>query len=257
MFKSCLKLPLTYFFLLFLLSSNANSVILTNINVDGNDRISNETIKMFSNVKIGDDLSENDLNKILKKLYETNYFEDVSIKLIEGNLYISVKENPIIENINYNGIKSNTLKETITKNLNLRSRSSYNDILLKKDKDLILSSLKEQGYYFSEIVIDVVDLKNNKVDLNYNIELNDKAKIKKVSFIGNKIYKDRKLRNIIISEEYKFWKIISGKKYLNENLINFDKRLLRNFYLNKGYYDVKINSSFAKLMQKINFILES
>ena len=255
MFKSCLKSPLTYFFLLFLLCSNANSVILTNINVDGNDRISNETIKMFSKVNIGDDLSESDLNKILKELYETNYFEDVSIKLIEGKLYISVKENPIIENINYNGIKSNTLKETITKNLNLRPRSSYNNILLKKDKDLILSSLKEQGYYFSEIVIDVVDLKNNKVDLNYNIELNDKAKINKISFIGNKIYKDRKLRNIIISEEYKFWKIISGKKYLNENLINFDKRLLRNFYLNKGYYDVKINSSFAKLIDDDGFEL--
>ena len=255
MFNSCLKLSLTYFFVLFLFSSNANSVILKNINVDGNDRISNETIQMFSNVNIGDDLSEKDLNNILKKIYDTNYFEDVSIKLIDGNLFISVKENPIIENINYTGIKSNTLKELITKNLNLRSRSSYNDILLKKDKDLILSSLKEQGYYFSEIVIDIVDLKNNKVDLNYNIKLNDKAKIKKISFIGNKIYKDRKLRNIIISEEYKFWKIISGKKYLNENLINFDKRLLRNFYLNKGYYDVKINSSFAKLIDDRGFEL--
>ena len=78
MFKSCLKLSLTYFFVLFLFSSNANSVILTNINVDGNDRISNETIQMFTNVKIGDDLSEKDLNNILKEIYDTNYFEDVS-----------------------------------------------------------------------------------------------------------------------------------------------------------------------------------
>ena len=60
---------------------------------------------------------------------------------------------------------------------------------------------------------------------------------------------------MIISEEYKFWKIISGKKYLNEGLINFDKRLLRNFYLNKGYYDVVINSSFAKLIEKDEFEL--
>ena len=255
MFTRCSKLFLNYLFLLFLLSSNANSVTLTNINVDGNNRISNETIKMFSDAKIGDDITENDLNIILKKLYETNYFEDVSVKLIDGNLNISVKENPIIENINYIGIKSITLKEIITKNLNLRSRSSYNDILLKKDKDLILSSLKEQGYYFSEVVIDIVDLKNNKVDVNYKIELNEKAKIRKISFIGKKIYKDRKLRNIIISEEYKFWKIISGKKYLNENLINFDRKLLQNFYLNKGYYDVKINSSFAKLVDDDGFEL--
>ncbi|WP_440934178.1 outer membrane protein assembly factor BamA [Candidatus Pelagibacter sp.] len=254
MFTSCSKLFLT-FFVLFLLSSNAYSVTLTNINVEGNDRISNETIKMFSDAKIGDDLNEVELNEILKKLYETNYFEDVSIEFIEGKLNITVKENPIIENVNYIGIKSNTLKESITKNLNLKSRSSYNDILLEKDRNLILSSLKEQGYYFSEVVIEIVDLKDNKIDLNYNIELNNKAKIKKISFIGNKIYKDRKLRNIIISEEYKFWKIISGKKYLNENLINFDKRLLRNFYLNKGYYDVKINSSFAKLIDNNGFEL--
>ncbi len=255
MYTSCLKFILTYFFISILISSNAYSATLTDIEVSGNNRISNETIKMFSNVKIGSDLTENDLNRILKKLYETNYFEDVSLKLTEGKLYISVKENPIIENINYNGIKSNTVKESITKNLNLRSRSSYNEILLKKDKDLILSSLKELGYYFSEVVVDVIDLKNNKIDLNYNIKLNDKAKIKKISFLGQKIYKDRKLRNIIISEEYKFWKIISGKKYLNENLINFDKRLLRNFYLNKGYYDVKINSSFAKLIDNDGFEL--
>ena len=78
MFRSCLKLLLAYFFALFFLSSNVYSAIITNINVEGNDRISNETIKMFSNVKIGDDLSEKDLNNILKKIYDTNYFEDVS-----------------------------------------------------------------------------------------------------------------------------------------------------------------------------------
>jgi len=255
MFLSCSKSLLTYLFITMLFSTTAYSVTVTDIEVDGNNRISNETIKMFSNIKIGNDLNESDLNEILKKIYDTNYFEDVSVKFKDGKLKISVKENPIIENINYNGVKSDTLLKNITKNLNLRSRSSYNEILLKKDKELILSALKEEGYYFSELVIDVIDLKENKVDLNFEIELNDKAKIKKISFLGEKIYKDRKLRNIIISEEYKFWKIISGKKYLNENLINFDKRLLRNFYLNKGYYDVRINSSFAKLIDDDGFEL--
>ena len=70
-----------------------------------------------------------------------------------------------------------------------------------------------------------------------------------------KFIKTRKLRNLIVSEEYKFWKIVSGKKYLNENLINFDKRLLKNFYLNKGFYDVEINSSFARLMEDNQFEL--
>ena len=73
--------------------------------------------------------------------------------------------------------------------------------------------------------------------------------------MGDKVFKDAKLKNIIVSEEYKFWKIISGKKYLNEVLIEFDKRLLKNFYLNKGFYDVIINSSFAKLTGKNEFEL--
>ena len=82
-----------------------------------------------------------------------------------------------------------------------------------------------------------------------------KAKISKITFTGNKIYKDKKLRNIIASEEYKFWKIISGKKFLNEELISLDERLLKNFYLNNGFYDVKVNTSFAKLINDDEFEL--
>ena len=71
------------------------------------------------------------------------------------------------------------------------------------------------------------------------------SKDKKITFIGNKIFKDSKLKRIITSSEYKYWKFLSGRKFLNENLVNFDKRLLTNFYKNNGYYNVEINSSFA------------
>ena len=175
--------------------------------------------------------------------------------LIYNTLTIKVDENPIIENISYNGIKSKSLKEKLTNNLKLSSRSSYNEILLNDDKKAIILKLKELGYYFSEVEIDLIELNDNKINLAFNIELGNKAKIKKINFIGNKVFKDSKLRNLIVSEEYKFWKIISGKKYLNENLIAFDNRLLRNFYLNKGFYDVKINSSFAKLVNEDEFEL--
>ena len=80
-----------------------------------------------------------------------------------------------------------------------------------------------------------------------------KAKIKKISFVGNKIFKDKELKNLIVSEEYKFWKFVSSKKYLNEDLIKFDNNLIRNFYLNKGFYNVEVNSSFAKLINNDEF----
>ena len=240
---------LTLLLLLFFLSIlKANSEIVKSIEIIGNERVSSETIKLFAKVNINENLDNNDLNDILKNLYDTNFFKDITIELVSNIFIIKVDENPIIENITFNGIKSDTLKQEVTKNLKLKSRSSFNEVLLNTDKKILKSSLKDAGYYFSNIDIETIDLGDKKLDLIFNIDLGNKAKIKKISFIGDKKFKDGKLKSLIVSEEYKFWKIISGKKFLNENLIKFDERLLKNFYLNKGYYDVEINSSFAKLL---------
>jgi outer membrane protein insertion porin family len=91
------------------------------------------------------------------------------------------------------------------------------------------------------------------INIEYKIDIGNKAKIGKISFLGNKIFKDKKLKSIIISEEYKFWKFISGKKYLQEQLTEIDKRLLKNFYLNKGFYNIEINTSFARLINDDEF----
>ena len=234
---------------------SVKSEIVKNIEILGNERVSNETILMFSDVNINDDLTENRINSILKSLYETNFFKDVSVSFNSSKLSITVIENPIIQSIIYNGIKSDTLKEKILKNVKLKSRSSYNEVVLARDENTILSSLKELGYYFSKVDIQLVELENNKIDLIFDIDLGNKSKIKKISFIGDKKIKDGKLKSVIISEEYKFWKFISGRKYLNESVINFDQRLLKNYYLNKGYYDVKVNSSFAKITNNDDFEL--
>ena len=111
------------------------------------------------------------------------------------------------------------------------------------------------GYYFTNVEAVLETLDENKVNLFYNIKLGEKSKIKKISFIGNKIFKDNKLRSVIVSEEYKFWKFISGRKFLNQDMIELDKNLLKNFYLNKGYRNVEINSSFAKLINENEFEL--
>ena len=253
MFKKIIKSFYIGILFNFLLFKSAYTEIVKSIEILGNDRIADETILMFSKIQIGSDLNKNDINNSLRFLYESNFFENVSIKLIQNNLTILVKENPIIENISFEGIKSNTLKEKILEDINLKSRSSYSEILLKETKSQIIRSLRNLGYYFAEVEIDLIDLNDNKIELTFNINLGEKAKIKKITFIGNKIFKDSKLKSLIVSEEYKFWKIISGKKYLNENLIKFDTRLLRNFYLNKGYYDVDINSSYAKLINNDEF----
>ncbi len=255
MLKNRFSLILFCISILFFTNKPVFSEIIKEISVEGNERISSETVIMFSKVSIDEDLKSEELNNIIKNIYQSNFFNDVSVTLKNNKLIIYVDEFPIIENINFNGIKSQTLLEKVTKDLNLISRSSYNESLLKKDRDKILKELKNLGYYFSEIEVTKKDLENKKINLVYEIKLGDKAKINKISFIGDKKFKDRKLRSIIISEEYKFWKFISGKKYLNENIILFDERLLKNFYRNKGYYAVKINSSFAKMYNNDEFEL--
>ena len=251
------KFKIVYLFLLLfiLFSFDSKAETINKFNVSGNERISSETIIMFSDTKIDQNLNDNDLNEILKRLYDTNFFELVSVELKNNILNISVKENPIIQNVVYNGVKSDTILSDITKDVILKSRSSFNEILLNKDKVLISRSLKTLGYYFSEIDVSIEELRDNKVNLIYNISTGKKSRIKKISFIGNKIYKDKKLKSVILSEEYKPWKFLSGKKYLNQPLIDYDRRLLKNFYLNKGYYNVVINSSFAKITNDQEFEL--
>jgi outer membrane protein insertion porin family len=210
---------------------------------------------MFSGIEIGDDINDYELNLILKDLYKTDYFKDVKILFKNNILNITVDEYPIIQSINYTGIKSKSLLENIIDENIIKEKSPYNDLLLKKEKNRTINKIKELGYYNSKIETLVETLDNNLVNINFIFNLGDKAKIKKISFIGNKIFKDKKLKRLIASTEYKFWKFISGRKYLNPKLADLDTRLLKNFYLNNGYYNVEINSSFAKLIDNNEFEL--
>ena len=229
-------------------SKNFESII-----INGNERISNETILLFSEIPDNKSLDENLINEILKKLYKSGFFKDVSVKIENKNLIIYVLENSIIQTVFIEGIKRKKTKQSLYEILSLRNRSSYNSTLVKKDETAILNFLKEAGYFFSNITSSYQDLGDNKIDLFYQIELGKKSKISKISFIGDKKFKDSTLKNIILSEEYRFWKFISGRKYLNEKLINYDKRLLNNFYKNKGFFNVIIESSFANYLGNDEF----
>ena len=245
---------LIQFFLLFIfLTFSSYSKNYKNIIINGNERISNETILVFSEIQDSKALDENSLNEILKKLYKSGFFKDVSIKIENNILIIDVLENPIIQTVFIEGIKRKKTEESLYEVLSLKNRSSYNSASIKKDETAILNFLKDDGYYFSNVKSSYQDLGDNKIDLLYQIELGEKSKISKISFIGDKKFKDSTLKSVIVSEEYKFWKFLSGKKYLNENLINYDKRLLNYFYKNKGFFNVVIESSFANYLGNDEF----
>ncbi len=243
-------------FIFFLIQfSSVNAEIIKNIFIEGNQRISDQTIKMFADVELNQDLNNENINIIIKKLYETNFFNDVSVSFINKDLTINVVENPIIGKVEIKGVKAQKNIIAIKENLKLKDRSSYNEFLLEQDKKQILKNLKNLGYYFPTVEASLEDKGDKIYNISYFIDIGEKAKIGKITFSGNKVFKDGKLKSIIISEEYRPWKFISGKKYLNENIIDIDLRLLKNFYLNNGYYNAKINSSFARLIDETTFEL--
>jgi outer membrane protein insertion porin family len=243
------------FLMLFLFTTPSLSKNYNEIIINGNSRISDETIKVFSKIPDNKTLDENSINLILKNLYNTFFFKDISVKIDNNQLVIDVEENPIIQSVFVEGVKAKKIKESITEILSLKDRSSFNNYQLNADKINITNTLKNRGYYFSTLTSEIEDLGDNKINLIHRINIGNKSKISKISFLGDKKIKDRTLKALILSEEYKFWKFLSGKKYLNEQLITFDQKLLNNFYKNLGYYNVKIESSYAKYIGNDKFEL--
>ena len=238
-----------YFFIILLISKFAFSYafgdIINKIEVKNNNRITKETIITFGGIELGKDYNQQQLNNILLDLYETNFFSDIKFDIQGDVLVVEVEERKIIQQIILNGVKAEKTKKSILKNLSLREKSPYVSFLAKQDINKIENSLNSAGYYFNKVDVTLKTNNNDTVDLIYNIDLGEKALIKKITFTGERYYKDKKLKNIIVSEESKFWKFISNKKYLNPNQIDLDLRLLERFYLNKGFYNVQIKNSSA------------
>ena len=247
---------LNYIIFVILFTSNiAIAETLKKFDIVGNDRVSKQTVINFSELDIGSNLDASDLNRSLKKLYDSNFFENVSINLNNGTLLITVEEFPIIQEIKFVGLKSNKMTEALYDQISLKEKNPYNKLFLKKDLRSILNTFKKSGYYFAKV--DVVEQKNsnNTITLIYEIDTGKKALIEDIRFIGDKKFKDRKLHSVITSEENKFWKLISKGKYLDVQRINLDKRLLKNFYLNNGYYSVKIQNAYSQIINEGGFAL--
>ena len=242
-------------FILLIFFSNSKAEVINSVEINGNERIAKETILVLSNISTGDDLDEFKINEIVKNLYETNFFKNINIDLKNGVLTINVEENPIIQEIKFNGIKQEKLKEFIYDNLNLKNKNSFVEYFAKKDLEVVTNILQQVGYYFADVKSKIIENNNNTIDLVYDIELGEKALIKQIKFTGNKIFKEKKLLELIASEKAKFWKFLSKNKYFDKNRIALDRRLLKNFYLNKGYFDVSIKSSTANLLNENEFVL--
>ena len=165
MFFKTLQFFVFFIFINLSLVKLVNAEILKEFEVIGNDRISTETIKIFSKVSINENLDEGTLNEILKNLYNTGFFKNINMSFKDNKLTLKVIENPIIESINYNGIKSSKILQALTDNSYIKERASFNKIELKNEKNRLDLVLNELGYYNSSVEIIVAEEKNNLINI--------------------------------------------------------------------------------------------
>tara|TARA_B100000029_G_scaffold505712_1_gene586869 strand:- start:1143 stop:3383 length:2241 start_codon:yes stop_codon:yes gene_type:complete len=251
------KIILNLLLFIFIFSSNAFAEILKKIEVSGNKRISEATIKVYGGIKINKDYQNDDINEVIKKLYNTNFFSNISTSFSNGILKIDVKENPIIYAINIKGEEAKKFKEQIFKIISLKEKGSYIENYVKSDIEIIKNFYKSLGYYSVNVDAEKqkADAGEDTLNLIFSVDKGERSKIKKIYFIGDKKIKSKRLRDVITSDEARFWKVLSRNIYLNTDRIELDKRLLKNYYLGRGYYDVQVLSTSAEITNKDNIEL--
>jgi len=244
-----------FFVFLSFASSSVNAEILKKVEIIGNSRISNETIKVYGGIEINKDYSDDDLNAVIKRLYDTRFFSDISTNFLNGVLKINVKENPIIDSITIEGEQAEKYKKAILKILAFKEKSSYIESDINQDVQTIKNFYKSLGHYTAEVTANIQKSGDDKniINLIYSIEKGVRTKISKVYFIGDKgKARNKRLRDVITSEEARFWKVLSRNIYLNPDRIELDKRLLKNYFLGLGYYNVEVLSSSVELKDESN-----
>ena len=238
----------TFFLSLFILISYTSFLKAEKVNeiiISGNERISDETLIVYGEISKNKDYTQEGINNIIKKLYDTKFFSKISINFSNGVLKINVEENPIINSISLQGEPTKKFTKALLNFMTLKEKSSFIKNDVKKDVEIIREFYNQLGYYSSTVEARTMEVKggNNLIDLIFIIDKGKREKITKIFFIGEKKIKTKRLRDVIATEEAKFWKFISRNIYLNNQRIELDKRLLKNYYLSKGYYDAEILSS--------------
>ena len=241
-----LILFLTFLSSNFALSDTARKIEIKDIIVKNNQRIDVETILSYLNLSSGDQVNYEILNKKLKEMYKLGLFSDIKFRVSNNDLLVLIKENPMINNVNFIG-NSKIKGDLIRKEIKLKSRNVYQKKELQDAVNIIRDLYKRSGYFSAKVKPNISNLSQNRIDITIKINEGNKTKIKGIKFIGNKIFSDKRLKAIVSTKETKFWRVLSAGDIYDPDRISYDKDLLRRYYLEEGYADFKIISAVAEL----------
>lgn len=251
------RYSLFYFFAGILLFSciamnSAKAQIIEDIVIKGAERTDGLSLLSQLPIAIGDEFSEQSMDDALKALYATGNFENVSLKREGNDLVITIKEQPIINQIAFEG--NNVISDDILQaELRTKQRQTYSQSRIQSDVRNLLNLYQRYGRFAIRIEPKLIRLPQNRVNLVFEIAEGRKTKIDHIVFIGNKFYSDRKLHREIYSKERRFLRFFATN--FDPERIEGDRQILRRFYRNKGFPDIEISSAIAELNRPQKFFL--
>lgn len=219
---------------------------VASIKVEGNKRIDNATIVANLQIDKGNNYENSEIDEALKRLYETGFFADVKFHFEGNTLVIAVKENPVVNRIGIEG-NSKIDDDVIMPRLELKPRQVFTLAKVKHDTQAIQDLYRLKGFFAAGVTPKIVKKDQNRVDVVFEIHEGKATVVRRINFIGNKAFGDSKLESIIQTKETRWYRFFTSDDNYDADRMNYDKELLRKFYLEKGYLDFKMKSAVAEL----------
>ncbi|MBO0710346.1 MAG: outer membrane protein assembly factor BamA [Acetobacteraceae bacterium] len=216
------------------------------IRVEGNQRIEEGTLRSYMLVQPGDPFDQDRIDRSLKTLYATGLFQDVNISREGDTLIVKVVENPIVNRIAFEGNHKVT-DDQIRGEIQLRPRGVFTPAMAQADRQRILDLYTKRGRYNVQVEPQIVRLDQNRVNVIFDIREGASTLISRITFVGNHAFSEGELKDAIASRQTAWWRFLSTADTFDPERLNYDKELLRRFYLKNGYADVEITSASAEL----------
>ena len=219
---------------------------IQSISVLGNQRVEANTVASYLLFAPGDPYSEERIDLSLKTLYATGLFADVVIDPRDGNVLIQVIENPIINRVIFEGNKS-LKSDKINDEISAEPRSLFTRSQVQEDVTRIIELYRQSGRFGATVEPKVVEQPQNRVDLIFEITEGPVTGVRRINFIGNNEFSDRKLRREIATAESRWYRIFSSNDNFDPGRLEYDREQLRTFYTNRGFADFRVTSATAEL----------
>ncbi len=219
---------------------------ITAIKVQGNQRIESSTVLSYMLVQPGDPFDPDRIDRSLKTLYATGLFSDVTLNRDGNTLVVHVVENPLVNRIAFEG-NHKLNDDQLRALLQLRQRSVFTPQLAQADRQRILDAYAKAGRFAATVEPKLIRLGQNRVDVVFEINEGSVTLVSRIAFVGNHAFSENRLREVIASREQAFWRFLSTSDEYDPERVNFDKELLRRFYLKNGYADFEVKDATAEL----------